>query len=859
MKRSKIIAALAVAATMTLGGALALTGCTEHVHSYTEWKHDDAGHHWQECPDDGEKNESSYGDHRFDGDTDATCNDCGYVRDLSVQAEKGTLSGTVTANGKALGGVKVAVGSNDTVTSATGKYSLAGVEIKDGVTVTFTKKDYAAVTRTISKTDWTDKAATLDVTMTPAAEKTIVGGTVKYGNKLVEGATVTLGTEAPVTTGADGKYSIELSSSAAAALTLKVTHPAFKDYTAEIDIEAGAANVKKDVLLTAKIVPVIEKSYYELKALEASEVSDFKHRQNENMWYVQHGPDGHRVINDHGEGLCLHVDNNATDEDMVPAIYQKLAITSANSKMMFRARGFLGANDKHGLLSVRVVDLNGYTVDELKQSASDSSAWYKMDSNGYVEYKYDLSAYKGKEVVVIIGAKQGNHNAIERIRFIGENEDWVMPFTTAADLESLTASAAQNMDGVDAIKSALNDSSWVKVGDQSGANEGWLFKDADYAEEGTDALRVFTYKKLTFSNTGSIILRARTFGGQNSVTGHDGQIYPEIIIRLIDSEGNLVNVTSTFNRVDDGNRCQSYYFKLSEEIAGDYTFVLGMARGQRMAVESIKFGTAMTSVNVTGTVKSGGAAVAGATVKYGYNRGSATTAADGTFTLPVDIAAGEDIQLTVSKDGYADVTKTVTGSSDAALGEVTLLKTILPNLTTEDIAGMTALTGEKFGTDSLFDSWRKYGDVDKHGEGTCLQANANSPAYICAKIAIDASKQYMKLNARMFVRDSDQRGLIKVQVIKADGTVETLKPIRVYHANDVLEGKVLDEEYLINDADSYNEGVYDLTAYVGQTIVIAIIGVNDKEAVTKAIHNAISDVSFKENSDTAFGKPAVTG
>lgn len=55
-----------------------------HSHSYT-WKHDDAKH-WQECTAEGHsgsvKDITSEADHVFDGDTDATCDTCGYVREI---------------------------------------------------------------------------------------------------------------------------------------------------------------------------------------------------------------------------------------------------------------------------------------------------------------------------------------------------------------------------------------------------------------------------------------------------------------------------------------------------------------------------------------------------------------------------------------------------------------------------------------------------------------------------------------------------------------------------------------------------------------------------------------------------------
>lgn len=772
----------------------------------------------------------------------------------------GTISGTVKAYGVALGGVKVAVGSNETVTSATGAYTLEGVEIADSVTVTVSKTGYVTKTLTVAKADWSNNAKTLDVELKLANETATLTGKVTAGvggeDIAVEGATVTLGT-LTAQTDSEGKYSIAgVSIAETVKLDVTVTHPFCEDYSGKISVTAGDATVTGNLELTATVVSVLDKTYFELDSMQVSSSNDYKHVKDTAMWAQGPVNDEYgRVIIDHGEGICLHVDNNKTADDMVTTIYNKMNITAANSKMMFRARGFLGSSDKSGLLAVRVIDVAARTVKDLQ--ASDGQVWQTMNSNGYIEYHYDFSEYNGKDVVIVIGAKQGNHNAIDRIRFISANENWLMPFTTAADIQNMVASVPENLDGANNIKSAFNGDSWNKIGDQGGANEGWLMKDADYAPEDSTNLRVFTYKKLTLSDIASIVVRARTFSGQNSVTsGASGQIYPQIIVKIIDSQGNIIDISSTYNKVDNGESCENFYFKLDEAISGDYTFVIGMARGQRLAIESIKFGGVMTSVNVTGKVLSAGQPVEGATVKYGYNRGTVTTAADGTFTLPVDISSGESVGVVISKEGFADINRTVSGAADAALGDLSFVTTILPNLTTDDIAAMTALTETSFGTDALFDSWRKYGNVDKHGEGTCLQANANSIAYICAKISIDDSKKFMKFNARMFVRDEDQRGLIQVKVIKPDGSVDILTPVRVYNGNTVLTDRVLADGTLINREESYTEGVYDLTAYVGTDVVIAIIGVNHIDEVTKAIHNAINDVAFKSNSDTEFGKPA---
>ena len=240
MKKSKIIVALAVAATMSLGGAFALTGCDNsdggHTHSYTKWNYDTEGHHWKECPDDGVKDDTTYGEHHFDGDTDTTC-ECGYVREVVIT---GTVSGTVTAYGKALTGVKVVVGDKSTTTGSNGKFSLDGITTESEVTVTFSKTGYINVEKKIATSDWTEKATTLDAVMRLTEEKATVSGVVKVGSKAMSGATVTLGDKAPVTTGADGTYSFEVNCSEAANLTLTVTHPYCENYSGTVAVALDA-------------------------------------------------------------------------------------------------------------------------------------------------------------------------------------------------------------------------------------------------------------------------------------------------------------------------------------------------------------------------------------------------------------------------------------------------------------------------------------------------------------------------------------------------------------------------------------------------------------------------------------------
>lgn len=857
MKNKKILAAFAAACVMSAAGAFALSGCETHTHTFSDEWSSDAGYHWHAATCGHEDEKSDYGAHVYTDDADTTCDVCGYIRTTDPAVETGTISGTVTAYGSPLGGVKVTIGNSDTVTGATGKYSLSGIGITDSVTITFEKDGYATQTLTITKSEWTDKAVTKDVVMQLADETGTVSGTVKAhrsgGDVALSGATVKLG-DATATTDSDGAYSFEdVSMAQTGELAITVSHPMCEDYSGTVEIVAGQTEVTEDIVLTPKVVTEIDKSYFELEEMAVSDKTDFPHVQNTAMWNT-YGD----VQTDHSEGLCLHINDNKTEDDMVSIIYQKMAITSKNSNMMFRARGFLGADGStaFGLLAVRVIDLTDYTVEDVK--GADGKVWQTMDSNGYVQYNYDLSAYEGKTVVIMIGAKQGNHNAIDRIRFIARGEEYVLPFVTADDLVSLPATPATDISDVNAAKTEF--ATWNHVGGQNAANEGWLFMDADYAELNSTALKVFAYKKLTLDEVGTIVIRARTFTGQNSVSsGHSGEIYPQLILRLISDDGDVI-VPDVLPLVDNGEGCENFYFAFNEPLSGNYTVVIGMARGQRMAVEQLRFEEAMVSAKVAGTVKYNGEAVEGATVSYRYGKNvsaSVTTAADGTFALPVTLLPGDSTTVTVSAEGMSttfDVSGAELAKGTVQKGDIALVKEFVKGLTTETIASLTALTGNTFNTDALYDNWGKYGDIDKHGEGACLQLGTNtSLSYIYAKLNITEANRYMKFNARRFVRNSDMNGLLQVLVIE-NNEMKAIAPTYIVRGGqNVTESNLLENNVILNDKDDYTEAAFDLGAYVGKEIVMVIQAVLPSgEYTMKDVHNAINEVAFKDSAYFTF-------
>ncbi|MDE6442775.1 MAG: hypothetical protein K2L12_08515, partial [Clostridia bacterium] len=89
MKKTKLLAALAVAAVLAVGGGV-LAGCKPtggddsgkgHTHNYTQWTKVDENTHRGTCDAKGDCDaKTKTEEHVYDGDNDTTCNKCDHVR-----------------------------------------------------------------------------------------------------------------------------------------------------------------------------------------------------------------------------------------------------------------------------------------------------------------------------------------------------------------------------------------------------------------------------------------------------------------------------------------------------------------------------------------------------------------------------------------------------------------------------------------------------------------------------------------------------------------------------------------------------------------------------------------------------------
>ncbi|MBD5131301.1 MAG: hypothetical protein HDT28_01710 [Clostridiales bacterium] len=972
MKKSKIAAVLAVASTFVC--PIALVGCGDgHDHTFdtTKWEQTEDGlGHYNPATCEHTDERGNYAAHVYDDINDATCNVCDYVRELGgvtdPNVELGTLSGTVTAYGKNLNGVTVAVGTNTTVTGATGKYSLGNVGITDSVTVTFSKDGYRTETKTVAKSAWTDKKSTLDVDMHLATETATVSGTVKAGGVAVSGATVKLGELTPVTTGADGAYSFEVSSGTAATLTLTVTHPTYETHTESIAITVGATAITKNVSLSVKTISELgDLSLIGLNALTAEPAADYDFRPTEKggngqgSWTVPTSS-----YNMSNEGILFHeAGQNIESGSKELKLYAYNRFTfDAIEEITVRARRFPDADHNANLLG------GGYPEVYILLVGEDGTVITPKEAPGEVVstnddcsvLKFTLKAPITGKYVFAVGTTRGNRAAIESVQFrgvevtgnitgtimqngaalegatvtfgdgdpvttgaggtftipvsvrkggtekitvskngvamditftatdlasgtynIGEKELKALPLPgiTLEQLDELSATAAENVECIkenepnktadekkDSAAAMMN--GWIKVGgSQDKATEGWLLRDAGNAPQGTSELKVFVYRKLTFTDLKAIVIKARTFVGQN-----DSGVQPEIILKLIDSQGNSVKINHNVALADVDAR-SDFYFTLDEAISGDYVLAIGVARSKVFALAGMSYlgSTDLVENTVTGTVKYGGAAVSGATVSYnlGYNvKVEAQTGNDGTFTLPISRLNNGSVTLNVQYDnGTESASKTVTYESTEFTnttfnaGDIALSKTYLPGLTSDDIESLQALTGTKFESKAIYDNWQhdSTGVTKTFNEGSGFEraSGKTDAAYYYAKFAITDSNKFMKGNWFIFNRGDegpDQDALLQVKVITADGNMVVLPASKVFCGGRNVAATSYDaanKNLIVNNIGAYTEGVYDFSAYVGQTITIIIQEVTTE--VNKRLVTVSNEIAFQGTNFYAAG------
>ena len=172
-----------------------------------------------------------------------------------------------------------------------------------------------------------------------------------------------------------------------------------------------------------EIIPGIKESQYEVLEALPEDMLQIDRNTLVQLNRSPNGLSGNSKVEVHGEGLCLNADTRDDNEKVVSYVYFKVKIDENHKFLTAYARTFFGqnggsyedeaagnfANSKLAELGVYVLDENGnlVSVGELQ----------RIDSEDYKALTYDLSAYEGQTVVLVIGNKTGYHCCVDKMEF----------------------------------------------------------------------------------------------------------------------------------------------------------------------------------------------------------------------------------------------------------------------------------------------------------------------------------------------------------------------------------------------------------------------------------------------------------
>lgn len=121
----------------------------------------------------------------------------------------------------------------------------------------------------------------------------------------------------------------------------------------------------------------------------------------------------------------------------------------------------------------------------------------------------------------------------------------------------------------------------------------------------------------------------------------------------------------------------------------------------------------------------------------------------------------------------------------------------------------------------IYNDWLTYGDVKLHNEGVCLESDG-AESSIKSRVAVDASKPYLSIGVRKFVRQ---------------GAEQDRDPKIYVYVNDTLLRAIgADADSVTAVGDSYSKYYYDLRAYAGQAVTVTVKNTDGEHACFDKIY-----------------------
>lgn len=557
-------------------------------------------------------------------------------------ANKGTgsITGTVTdGNGDPLSDVTVTVsGINEqdltATTNSDGEYTITGVSLKLHA-VTFSKNGWLTISKSVETKDFDDdKVAIVDATLVTATAKiTGLVSDAKHGGDPLSGVKVTVGAAGTVTTGADGRFTIEnliednytvtFTKDEYVTLTKSVAKADFVDGTVTINLTMGGMELLRG--LTKDDLANAEKWYY----------NEYRGGRNADAyphwdWACDYMStlDFRGAWQEQNEGTTLQIRNNEGDRSN-PAdldvfdsfVFGSKKITADNKILSIRLRTHSADAANPAYFGVQVVDLSAAEPAAVKIGENKT-----YGSGDYTDFEFDLSDYVGKEVIIAIGIyRQATGDywkqlVLRAIRFADKkvvNWDWLpgsevvtgwklthetvrstMPHTKDhfTGISPISGNRDNYFDAYRAWRNVAHvGAEWsfvpLKKDPEVFPSEGYLLKTRNTPEVSTTVPEAYMYAKFSIgAGHNELTFTTRNFGSN----------YTYFKLTAIDDDGNVVAVQPSSNTAQEAlaaaDGCwkfkhgnggagnpegyAAFVYDLSQFDGKDVTIVIGVYNGE---------------------------------------------------------------------------------------------------------------------------------------------------------------------------------------------------------------------------------------------------------------------------------------
>ena len=615
-----------------------------------------------------------------------------------------TIEGVVSSDLGPLSGVAVTLGEESKTTGTAGSYSF---EVAEGeYTLTFAKDGYVTQTKTVNTDDAVSGKVTLNVNMAAVqAEYVVISGTVTDADGVaLEGAVISGSTlESPVTTGADGAYTLPQLEKGSYSFTVSMngyTSQTVSVSKSDITGDTYTLNVSLELsqVLAGKTNAELLEEVEELTPLPV--LASSGSTAIEDVWKTggakykgERLTEGYRIDSTSG---------NESEDGFTCYFYGKTTVTAATDTLLFFGRTF-GVETE---VAVKVIDAETLANTFLEEINS-QSVWTACKTDNYQRFEYDLSGYTGDTVIIAIGVRKAALT-VESIFFTeGTTDPFVFGRTTEEALSGLEKVTIASGTEYKAKGDSLIQDTFVTVGAATVDNNRWMLADARGGEEAGAQPYSYVYLKTEITEANA---RMTVHWSNYNNKGNDNKGLATTKVLAVDATTNEVIKLYSGNPETSGEWITAK-FDLEECVGKEIILAVGMSYGNRMGIDYIRFDRMSYTLTGTVTLPSG---------DYSYSLDKVSFTLDGS-----PLTSGESSGFTF----------------DTQAGKYSL--TLDASVTTGTLKVSYDNTGITDPTKKLVEatfSLNSIEDYDNAAWSLTLSQNSNAPQTIYVAIALDGGE-----------------------------------------------------------------------------------------------------------------------